>query len=76
MSRPIDEQRAVLDLRAHAVRHHHAAADARWLGPAIYHLFMGLWHDDTQKRLTRRNTVPVVLSCEEPISTLKADVNP
>lgn len=58
MRRPIDEQRALLDMRAHAVRHHQAADDARWLVTAAYHRFMALWHDEIANRLTRRNSSP------------------
>lgn len=55
MRPPIDERRALLDMRAHAVRHYEAAANARWFATMIYHRFMGLWHDEIANRLTRRN---------------------
>jgi len=58
MSPPINEHHAVLDMRAHAIRHYQAAAKARWFASAISHRFMGLWHDEIANRLTRRNTGP------------------
>lgn len=53
--RRIDERQAEVDMRAHAVRHHQAARDARWAITAGWHRLMALWHEEIAARLARRH---------------------